>query len=641
MFYKFFCLLTFTLVLAFSVPAQAPARDMQREAALWHQLSLIAPEKVEDFKAATIAMDSGNYAEAVRLYQVVKEKTPDFDPVLRRLGWALIVVGKPDEGFRLIEETVQHERSPENLMSLATALAYPGLNKEGTPAQKSRAYSLALEAEQKPKTGDDADYELLLGQLALENNQIDVFRRVTGRLEATHQELVGTHYFSAILAAYDQHWMKAESEIRKAQSLGLSQEAVQAFLDSGVSIHAAVYRYSMSGGALIGVWILGLFLLFLVGKVMSKQTLKSIENADPNVGATNSDLSLRKWYRRLIGISGVYYYISLPFVMVLVVGLAAAATYFSYMSGQLYIKLLLGLWLGAVITIYKMVRSLFLKIERADPGRSLTQEEAPALWDLMRAVAATIGTRAADEIRVTPGTDLAVYEKGSWRERSSDQAKRILILGIGVLNDFDLNGFRAVLAHEYGHFSHRDTAGGDVALRVNSDMMRFANAMVASRQNVWWNLAFHFLRVYHFIFRRISHGATRLQEVLADRVAAAKYGATAFESGLRHVIEKSVEFEALARKELNACASGARALQNLYELSTIADPNIKRRAKETLNRQTSEDDTHPSPNDRFRLTRKIVLQSEPSISGMVWDLFKDRAALTKEMTEMVQTSIAR
>jgi len=557
------------------------------------------------------------------------------------LGWSLIVVGKPNEGFKLIEQAVAHERSPDNLLSLATALAYPGLNKEGTPEQKWRAYSLALEAEQKPKTGDDADYELLLGQLALENNQIDVFRRVTEKLEATHQELVGTHYFSAILAAYDQHWMKAEREIKKAQSLGLSQEAVQAFLDSGVSTYARIYRYSMYGGALVVVWILGLVLLFLVGKVMSRQTLKSIENADPNAGASNSDLSLRKWYRRLIGVSGVYYYVSLPFVMVLVVGLAAAATYFSFMSGQLFIKLLVMLWLCAVVTVYKMIRSLFLKIERADPGRSLTREEAPALWDLMRSVAATIGTRAADEIRVTPGTDLAVYEKGSWRERSSDQAKRILILGVGVLNDFELNGFRAVLAHEYGHFSNRDTAGGDVALRVNSDMMKFANAMVLSRQNVWWNLAFHFLRVYHFIFRRISHGATRLQEVLADRVAAMKYGATAFESGLRHVIQKSAEFEVLARKELNACASGARALQNLYELPNIADPDIEKRAGEALNRQTSEDDTHPSPNDRFRLTRKITLQSEPPISGMVWDLFKDRAALTKEMTAMVQTNIAR
>jgi hypothetical protein len=76
-----------------------------------------------------------------------------------------------------------------------------------------------------------------------------------------------------------------------------------------------------------------------------------------------------------------------------------------------------------------------------------------------------------------------------------------------------------VLAHEYGHLSHRDTAGGDVALRVNRDMMKFAYAMARAGQAVWWNTAFQFLRVYHFLFRRISHGATRLQEVLADWAA--------------------------------------------------------------------------------------------------------------------------
>jgi hypothetical protein len=52
---------------------------------------------------------------------------------------------------------------------------------------------------------------------------------------------------------------------------------------------------------------------------------------------------------------------------------------------------------------------------------------------------------------------------------------------------------------------------------------------------------------------------------------------------------------------------------------------------------TSEDDTHPSPNERFRLTKKIVTQSEPPISGMVWDLFRDRTALTLEMTSTIQT----
>jgi hypothetical protein len=250
-----------------------------------------------------------------------------------------------------------------------------------------------------------------------------------------------------------------------------------------------------------------------------------------------------------------------------------------------------------------------------------------------------VRTRPIDEIRITPGTELAVYEKGTLRERSADRAKRILIIGVGTLNGFELNAFRAVLAHEYGHFSNRDTAGGDVALRVNDHMMKFAYAMALSGQAVWWNVAFQFLRVYHFIFRRISHGATRLQEVLADRVAASRYGAQAFEEGLTHVIRKSVEFNFLANKEINESASSRRALQNLYELTATAGTDLEEETKKELNRETSEDDTHPCPNDRFRFTRRIVSQTEPSISGLVWDLFKDRPAITGEMTALIQQQL--
>jgi Zn-dependent protease with chaperone function len=230
---------------------------------------------------------------------------------------------------------------------------------------------------------------------------------------------------------------------------------------------------------------------------------------------------------------------------------------------------------------------------------------------------------------------VAVYEKGSFRERSNDKAKRILILGVGTLNGFRVNSFRAVLAHEYGHFSNRDTAGGDVALRVNDHMMRFAEAMFLSGQAVWWNIAFQFLRVYHFIFRRISHGATRLQEVLADKVAAMKYGAAAFEDGLTHVINKGAEFDFLATQEINASAESKRVLQNLYELTDTGNADIREAVQSSLNRETSEDDTHPSPSDRFRFTRRITSQTEPEISGMVWDLFADREAITKEMTTFI------
>ncbi len=230
-------------------------------------------------------------------------------------------------------------------------------------------------------------------------------------------------------------------------------------------------------------------------------------------------------------------------------------------------------------------------------------------------------------------------KKGSYRERSNDKARRIRILGVGVLNDFEQNGFRAVLAHEYGHFSHRDTAGGDIALRVNADMMNFAHAMIVSGQAVLWNIAFLFLRIYHFIFRRISHGATRLQEVLADRVAASKFGAVAFEEGLTHVVRKSVEFNFVAMQEINESSSSRRALQNLSELRVVGNPDLEEEIENSLNRQTTEDDTHPSPRDRFRFTGRIVIATEEPVSGAVWDLFRDRDALTREMTSQIQSEL--
>ena len=631
-------LLLLLILFSSSTPAQ-PSRDMEKEKAIWAELETVSPASVADFKTATEAMDAQDYAKAAELYQAVYQKAPQFDAVLRRLGGCLVLTGKASSGYAFLEKALAIRRSPENLISLAQSLAYPGVGMEGTREQKVRAFALVKEANRSPQRPNDSDYLVLQAQLAMDLDNLDDFRQATEELVAKHPQLVPTHYYNAILAASDERWTTAEQEIKVAGSLGLAPEVVEQFLDSGVRSRARVWHYLYYSLYLVAAWIVGLVALFLIGKLMSRQTLSSLEEANPNSPTSKSELTLRKWYRRLINVAAFYYYISLPVVIFLVLLIAVSITYAFIMLGSIPIKLVLVLGIGALVTVYTLVRSLFIKIETVDPGRSLNYDEAPGLWDLTRTVAATVKTRPVDEIRITPGTDLAVYEKGSLRERSQDKAQRILILGIGVLNDFKQNGFRAVLAHEYGHFTNRDTAGGDVALRVNNDMVKFAHAMIVQGQANVLNVAFHFLRVYHFIFRRISHGATRLQEVLADRVAALMYGPLAFEEGLTHVVRKSAEFHHLAAKEIDACVGARRALQNLYELRVDQNPDLQQQIDQSLNRETSEDDTHPCPNDRFRLTRRIAGANEVPATGMVWDLFKNREALTNEMTSVVQSEV--
>jgi hypothetical protein len=96
---------------------------------------------------------------------------------------------------------------------------------------------------------------------------------------------------------------------------------------------------------------------------------------------------------------------------------------------------------------------------------------------LLDEVAETIGTRPVDNVYLTPGTEVAVFERGGlWRQLQGN-TERCLILGIGVLEGFQLGPLRAVLAHEYGHFQNRDTAGGGLALAVRRSLFTMAQGL--------------------------------------------------------------------------------------------------------------------------------------------------------------------
>jgi hypothetical protein len=627
------------MLVASAAVAQPSQRNAQVERRIEQRLEAVAPDAVRTFQQATVAFDKQDNVEAARLYQEVLAKAPGFSPALRRLGYSLARAGSLEQGLAYAQQAIQSERSPENLITLAQILALPVRGQESSTVARSRALTLAKEASALTHDDNDPSYLLFTAQMALSLDMTSDFRTVVGQLADKYPREMPTHYFKAILAAVDEDWLLAEAEIRQAQKLGLPDAAVERFLSSGVRLRANIRRGLGYAVYAVGAWAVGLLLLLLIGKILSSATLQSIEAADPNGLPTPAERSLRSAYRRLIRFGGAYYYVSQPVVLVLVIGGTAGVIYAFFMLGQVPVRLVFVLGVGAVITAYKMLQSLFIRVETVDPGRSLDAAEAPALWELTRDVARIVGTSPIDEIRITPGTEMAVYERGTVRERMQGSGRRILILGIGLVDGFEKGPFCAVLAHEYGHFAHGDTAGGDIALRVRQDMTKFAVAMVQHGQAVWWNIAFQFLRLYDFIFRRISHGATRLQEVLADRVAARHFGAKQFEDGLRHVVTRSVEFRFSANSEIKSAFEAGRVLQNLYGLRPPATPGLEDEIERALSRPTTEDDTHPGPSDRFRLVSRVVPTGERSVSGMLWDLFVSPASLTAEMTAQVEAHV--
>jgi Zn-dependent protease with chaperone function len=638
----------FIILLLLMAPLEAQGRaagsprNAAHEAAITTELRARSPEAVADFEAATAALDTNDFKTAAAMYRRVLEKAPDFDAALRRLGSCLIEQGETSEGIVLEERAIAIRATPENLFSLAQGLTRPTGAAQPSRDVLLRAFSLASQAASLAPS--DPDCVVLKAMIAQQLGDRPSFQSASAALRRVAPQLMATHYFAAVAAAMNEEWITAEREIQEAGRLGLPAEAVHAFLAAGVGSRALAWRWGILIAAAAGLWIVGLVLMFITGKVLSIATLASIERDDPNQAVSASAHRLRAVYRYIVTIAGLYWYVSLPFVAIIVVGVTAAIIYAFLAAGRIPIKLVVILVLGAVMSLYAIVRSLFIRTrEDKDPGRAITEADAPGLWKTAHEVAAAVGTRPIDEIWLTPGTDMAVLERGSARQRMKDRARRALLLGAGVLEGFEHGAFRAVLAHEYGHFAHRDTAGGEVALRVRQGMMTFAIALGKARIAVWWNLAFQFLRLYDLLFRRISHGATRLQEVLADRVAIQRYGIEAFRNGLTHVIRRSILFKKLAGDEIEQAVGQRRLLSNLYALTAPSDSTamteLERQVARELQATTTEDNTHPSPKDRFRLGERLHSSTVYQADGYVWELFQDPAGITAEMTSLVAKRI--
>ena len=112
---------------------------------------------------------------------------------------------------------------------------------------------------------------------------------------------------------------------------------------------------------------------------------------------------------------------------------------------------------------------------------------------------------------------------------------------------------------------------------------------------------------------------------------------------MTHVIYRDAEFQHLAVREINAAQAARRALQNLYELPGAkggeAERDVETAFRESLERKTSEDDTHPAPSERFRLAQRVKGRDELPADGTVWELFADREAITREMSDLVSRNL--
>ena len=619
-------------------PVEDPLHD-EVEQQIEAELLAIAPAAVRTFQSASEAFYVTNDLAAAKAgFEAVLQQVPEFNHALRRLSYIYVQSGDVATGLDLAQRALAAEPSAFNHSAVAQALL---------ATDETANYTTALEHARLAVDARPDDDNLLLTWLlaASAARQTEEAQRADEKLLAVAPWNPYAHYMAGLFQALDGNWEVAELELQLAVRLGMPADEVQAVLtESGLQNQARLFRWLRRGGYLMVAWVLGFGVLFVVGGGLSQLTLATVQRAlqGGDVQSSPAERRLRALYRAVIVVASAYFYISIPFIIVLVLAGGALIGYLFLLIGTVPVYLVGIVIVTLLSTLVAVVRAVFTRVQLGEPGQLLNRSEAPELWQLVEDVARRMGTRPVDAIYISPRAEIAVTERGTLTQKLRDTSQRCLILGLGLLPGLTQGQLRSILAHEYGHFSSRDTAGGRLALQVLASVEHMAVRLARAGQAFRLNPAWLFLTSYQRLYLRITLGASRLQEILADRAAALAYGARDLVDGLQHVARQSVTFRHQVQYEVRRAVDLRMGVVNVYRepatLSGDARQRLEAEIDEELKRATTLYDSHPAMRDRLRMVQQLppVVATVDADPRPAWDLLRDPERLQATMLAVVQ-----
>lgn len=172
----------------------------------------------------------------------------------------------------------------------------------------------------------------------------------------------------------------------------------------------------------------------------------------------------------------------------------------------------------------------------APPGPLLNPAGQPRLFATLDEVARAVGEPMPAEVYLTPEVNAGVLQRGR---------RRVMVIGLPLMQIMTVSQMRAVLAHEFGHYHGGDTKLGPWVYRTRETIERTLRTV--SRQGALLQLPFLW---YGRLFLRVSQGVSRQQEFAADQLAARTVGAKPMIDGLRNLARGSIAFDAYWRQEV-------------------------------------------------------------------------------------------
>ena len=230
------------------------------------------------------------------------------------------------------------------------------------------------------------------------------------------------------------------------------------------------------------------------------------------------------------------------------------------------------------------------------PGPLLVADRHPRLFAELEGLARAVDEEMPSEVYLVADVNAWVAQRGGFMGFGS---RRVMGLGLPLLQNVRISQLRAVLAHEFGHYRSGDTRLGPWIYKTREAIGRTLHALSghASIQK-----PFHW---YGLLFLRITQAISRRQEVQADALAVRVAGASALADGLRAIHRAALAFAPYWHTEVvPVLGAGYRpplgeGFARFVEQPAVQEQLAKAEEEELARTQADPYDSHPSLRERL------------------------------------------
>ncbi len=351
------------------------------------------------------------------------------------------------------------------------------------------------------------------------------------------------------------------------------------------------------------------------------------------------------WLARLYGLALVcgllMFYVSIPFVVIGLVGATLGALYAIFLLGHIPVKLVVIIAVVGLGMAWSVFKSLFAKAGQGSFGIAKSREEEPQLHAVVDEVAGRVETSPVDQLYLAPGSEIGVHQEGRGPFGVFGVKQRVLTLGLGSLQHLTADELKSILAHEYAHFSHGDTFFSRFIHQVSLAISQSLTGMGQAGGTLnYVNPFFWFLFLYYRAYSMMAAGYSRSREFLADRMAASLYGSDVFRSALTTVATRGSFFDGTVYGNVSQLLESKQMFENVYEAfrdfeqNQLDDSEREQMRGQVLSAKGSLFASHPTIAERLEAIEgfpKAHSQRDEPARG----LLADAAGTEKELTEFI------